>query len=411
MNDPNVTDPVAMPTSHSGLFDPPDELSKLRHEQPLARVRYANGEVGWLVTSHSIAKAVMTDQRFGRGGHETQLKTNPLMGASRYEEFEKALEPYGDWRPMRGFIFMDPPDHTRYRRLLAPYFSSRRMEEFRPRIEHIVAGRLLAMAEAGPPADLVQDFAIPISLWSQCTLLGVPPGEVDRFFRLGTIFFDPAVRPADVVEAWRNAWDYVRQLTVNRRRMPENDLISEVAAHGELTDDEIADTALVLFQGGLETTGDMLALGAFVLLEHPSQLESLRADDSRIVPATEELLRYSGIFRLITRTALAEVELAGHRIRAGEVVTISLAAANRDPDKFHHPDELDLARTASGHVGFAQGIHMCIGQDLARIELQVGLLQLVKRFPNLRLAVPKADVPVYGPEMGNFGVHKLPVIW
>jgi len=409
MRDSN--EPIALPTERTQLFGPADELATLRREQPLRRLRYTNGEVGWLVTSHALAKAVLTDSRFGRGDREAGERRSAIGDPARLSEFEQALEPYGDWRPMRGFIMMDPPAHTSYRRLLAPYFTARAMQAFRPRIEQIVAERLDVLEREGPPADLVSVVAAPVSLGSQCALLGVPAGEVERFFRLGTVLSDPAVPPTEAVAQWREAWEYVRALTRQKRAQPADDIISAIARHDELNDEDIADTALVLFQGGLETTGDMLALGTFVLLQHPEQLEALRADPSLAETAVEELLRYSGIFRLTARAALEDINLNGTLVKAGETVTVSLAAANRDPDKFEHPDTLELTRIATGHVAFAQGGHMCIGQHLARIELQAGLTGLLQRFPTLRLAVPADEVPVYGPHLGNFGVHELPVAW
>jgi cytochrome P450 len=402
---------VTLSAKRTGLFDPPDDFAKLRNRRPV-RLRYTNGDAGWLVTSHALAKAILTDSRFGRGDDiGTMLLRSPLGDPTRLAEFQDALEPYEGWRHMQGFIFMDPPEHTRYRRLLSPYFSARRLETFRPRIEQIVAKRLEAMEEAGPPVDLVRMFAAQVSLGSQCTLLGIPVEEAERFYWLAKMGADPAVQPREVVAAEREAWEYVRTLTARKRLDPGDDVISDICRHPELSDDEVADTALVLFLGGLDTTGDMLAVAVFILLCHPDQLDALRDDPTRIETAVEELLRYAGTSRFTPRTALEDVDLDGMLIRARETVQVSLAAANRDPEKFDEPDRLDLERSASGHLAFAQGIHMCLGQHLARIELQVGLSSLIQRFPTLRLAVPADEVPVDGPERPTFGVRELPVAW
>lgn len=383
----------------------------LRDDRPLSRLRYTNGDHGWLATNHRLSKLILTDSRFGRGDLDAQRERSAFADPKRLAEFERVLAPFGGWRPMRGFIEMDPPEHTRYRRLLAPHFTARRMGELRSRIEAIVADRLAAMDSAGSPVDLVSCFAAPVSLGSQCALLGIPPDQAERFFRLGTVMSDASAPVEDVVAMWREAWEYVHDLTRERRLRPADDVISDIARQDELADDEIADTALVVFQGGLETTGDMLALGAFLLLYYPEQMALLRSGRAEVEGAVDEMLRFAGIFRFVARTALEDIQIEESLILAGETVTISLATANRDPDRFEHPDELDFTRPATGHVAFAKGVHTCIGQHLARTELQVGLTSLIRHFPTLRLAVPAEAVPVYAPQMGMFGIHELPVAW
>lgn len=415
-----ATEPISLPSERSHVFDPPDDVARLRKEQPLCRLRRASGELGWLVMSHELARAVLRDTRFGLPDlSDPEVRRSTTGDPAKDAEFWKALEPYGDWFPMKGFIAMNPPEHTRYRRLLAPYFTAARMDEYRPRVERIVAERLDAMEQAGPPVDLVSTFAAPVSLACQCALLGIPASEAQRFYRLGTDLsfaadgdLSKATKSvAEAVAGWREAWEFIRELCAQKRLDPADDVISDIASEGELTDDEVADTALVLFQGGLETTGDMLALAAFILLCHADQLELLRADPSMIKPAVEELLRYGGVFRRADRTALEDVELEGVAIKAGEKVTISLEAANRDPDKFDHSDRLDLCRSAQGHIAFSQGIHVCVGQHLARVELQVAIASLIARFPALRLAVPAEEISVYSGASFVFGVHELPVAW
>lgn len=403
---PSVTEPIAISLVQTHPFDPPAEL---RNRQPIRRIRYSDGEIGWLVTSHALAKVVLTDSRFGRDRPGTRFHGG-FGDPGWMAKFSDACEAVG-YRPMRGFIEMNPPDHTRIRRLLASQFTIRRIAAFRPRIEQIVAEHLDALAQTDQPADLVSAFTTQVSLSSQCALLGIPYTDARRFFRLGTSGSDPSLTPMEVANAWREAYDFVRDVAVEKRLHPTDDVISFVASHAELTDDEVADTALVLFQGGLETTGDMMALGAFALLCHPDQLNALRQDSSRIESAVEELLRYSGIFRLLPRTALEDMDLDGNLVKTGELVTVSPAAANRDPRKFDDPDDLRLERSATGHVPFAQGIHMCLGQHLARLELQIGLRGLIQRFPALRLAVAADHVPVYGAIQPIYGVYMLPIAW
>lgn len=409
----STTQPIVIPTLQTDPIGPADGLADLRRQQPLCRLRYTNGEAGWLVTSHTLAKAVLTDRRFGRGDLGAHRDRTATGDPARIADFELALKPYDGWRPMRGFILMDPPDHTRFRRFLAPYFTAGRIADFRPRISQIVSERLDVLEREDAPSDLVSTFASPVSLHSQCALLGIPATQVSRFFRLGSVIADPSVPPTEVVAAWRDAWEYVRDLTEERREQPTDDLLSDIASSQELTDEEIADTALVLFQGGLETTGDMLALAVLILLCHPDELARLQDDAELMGMAVEELLRYAGIFRLVSRTALEDVQLNDVLIRTGETVTISLASANRDPEKFAHPDRLDLRRVThgQGHLAFAHGIHVCIGQHLARIELQVALAALFSRFPTLHLAGSTDELSFYGPHLDIYGVHALPVAW
>jgi cytochrome P450 len=411
--DPIATEAISFPTDRTHLLDPPDQLAQLREDTPLCPLRYPDGQIGWLVTSHALARRVLRDSRFGRDGVGLISHRTPFGDPAWLTEFEKECEAFGTWRPLQGFIFMDPPEHTRYRRLLAPYFTARRMAEFQPRIEAIVADRLDAMEQVGPPIDLVSSFAAPVSLASQCALLGVPADEATPFLRLSTLAFQPATPASDVVAAWRAAWEYVRSLVERKRLEPADDVISDIAGRADLSDDEITDTAFSLFQGGLEATGDMLALGAFVLLCSPPNVERLRKEPSIVKLAVEELLRYVSINHVaVGETALEDVELDGKRIKAGETITVSLAAANRDPAAFDRPNEFDVTRPATGsHLAFAQGIHMCIGQHLARLELQVGLTGLIGRFPTLHLTVPAEEVPVHGLGHGTCRIHSLAVGW
>jgi cytochrome P450 len=203
--------------------------------------------------------------------------------------------------------------------------------------------------------------------------------------------------------------EFIAELVAAKRAEPTDDLLSGLTA-GDLSDEELVNIGFVLLGAGLDTTANMLALGAFALLSHPGQLAALRADPGIADHAVEELLRYLSIIPFTVRTALDDVELRGERIRAGETVTVSIPAANRDPAHFADPDTLDLLRPAGGHVAFGHGVHQCLGQQLARVELRVVLPALVTRFPALRLAIPAEDVPMRT-DMLIYGVHALPVTW
>jgi cytochrome P450 len=303
---------------------------------------------------------------------------------------------------------MDAPEHTRYRRMLTSQFTVRRMRRLTEQVESITAEHLDAMEKHGGPLDLVTALAQPIPAQVFCELLGVPyedrarlQGPVLDLFRLGP--------PEQMAAAYAVVHEFIGELVAAKRAEPTDDLLSGLTT-SDLSDEELVNIGFVLLGAGLDTTANMLALGTFALLTHPDQLAALRADPGIADHAVEELLRYLSIIPFTVRTALADVELHGERIKAGETVTVSVPAANRDPAHFADPDTLDLLRPTSGHVAFGHGVHQCLGQQLARVELRVVLPALLTRFPTLRLAVPAEDIPMRT-DMLIYGVHKLPVAW
>jgi cytochrome P450 len=239
-----------------------------------------------------------------------------------------------------------------------------------------------------------------------CELLGVPTTEREEFQRLATVLGDLDVAVADRIAAMGRLEAYVRSLIPAKRATPTDDLLSDLATT-DLTDDELAGIGWFLLGAGMDTTANMLGLGTFALLRHPEQLAALRADPGLVDAAVEELMRYLTIAHTGARAALADVELADQVIRAGETVCLSLIAANRDPKRFPDPDVLDIRRRAAGHLGFGHGVHQCLGQQLARIELRVAFPLLLARFPALRLAVAPEEVPLRRSSI--HGVTALPV--
>jgi cytochrome P450 len=204
---------------------------------------------------------------------------------------------------------------------------------------------------------------------------------------------------------------YLRDLVRRKRSQHDDDLLSGLMASSDLDEEELTNVVFLLLVAGHETTANMLGLGTFALLQNPGQLAALRSDPALMDNAVEELLRYLTIVQFgTTRTALQDVEVDGQVIKAGDTVSISLPAANRDPEKFEHPDALDVSRAAGGHVAFGHGIHQCLGQQLARIEMRIGYAGLFREFPDLRLAVPAQDVALRD-QMSIYGVHNLPVEW
>lgn len=402
-----ATEPFEFPTRRTQPFDPPAELGQLRDERPLCPLRYSDGAVGWLATSHGLARAVLSDPRF-----EVRPLRPPPVGAP--ETAAAVYEATADDPTNAGsVILLDPPEHTRVRRLQTAHFTARRMSEHRAQIERIVADRLDAMEQIGPPLDLVETFALPASSFAICELLGVPRSDSERFEHLEAIVQDPTASVEEKLAANLQFADYVRGVIAHKRAHPSDDLLSELVAGGELSDEELTGVARLLFGAGHHTTATMLAFSTFALLCERDRWERLRADPSSIDGAVEELLRYLTIVQtsVLTRNATEDVELAGVPIRAGESVTVSLSAANRDPDRFADPDTLDIARDAMGHVAFGYGRHMCLGQHLARIEIQIGLAGLIRRFPTLHLNVSPDEVPMHSGDHLVYGVRELPVAW
>jgi cytochrome P450 len=394
-----MSSPVTLPLERQNPFDPPRDLREWREEGPIRPMLYADGHVGWLVTGYAAARSVLADPRFST---EPGL-LHPPVGRRITQQVLADVPGF--------FLSEDPPEHTRFRRQLTGQFTVRHMQRLQPRIEKITSDRLDAMEHAGPPADLVRAFALPVPSLVICELLGVPYTGHRRFQAQSEIMLNLDSTPEQVREAMDDLMDYMRELVVHKRAEPGDDLISTMVATRQLTRDEITGVAMLLLVAGHETTANMLALGTFTLLQNPAQLTALREDPSLAGTAVEELLRYLTIVHLgPVRAAREDVEIEGHMIKAGESVTLSLAAANRDPGQFEAADTLDITRPATGHLAFGHGIHQCLGQQLARIEMRVGYPALLRRFPGLRLAVPAEQVATRS-NMAIYGVHRLPVAW
>jgi cytochrome P450 len=386
----------ALPTTRDAKcpFDPPGELTRIREMNPLSRMKYPNGHVGWLATSRANVRAVLSDPRFSA---RTELMNLPTPGSTSTQKPPPA-EP-GD------FIGMDAPQHSRYRRLLTGQFTVRRMRTLTERLEQITAGQLDEMERNGPTVDLVQAFARPIPALMICELLGVSYEERDSFQSDAELITGASELTDDFFAAYGRLQEFLLKLVLAKRAAPGDDMLSGLTT-SDLTDQELSNIAVGLLGAGLGTTSNMLTLGTLVLLQQPERLEAMRADPDQ---AIEELLRYLSIVPMLVRVALEDVELDGHQIRAGESVTVSIEAANRDPEQFTDPDVLDLRRQGGGHMAFGHGIHQCLGQQLARVEMQVAFRGLLDRFPALRLAVPFEDLRVRPGLV--FDVHELPVTW
>ncbi|MEU0570965.1 cytochrome P450 [Nonomuraea sp. NPDC005983] len=392
---------VRFPTERPSPFDPPEELGRWREEAPLSPLAYPGGHQGWLVTGYAAARAVLADPRFS----SRLEKLRWPIDWEGFESNELALPP--------GFFMqLDPPDHTRFRRRLAAQFTVRRLKGLEPEVERITADVLDAMERGGAPADLVREFALPVPSLVICELLGVPYADRERFQHDSATALRTGSTKEEVGAAMTSLFGYLYELVGKKQAQPANDLLSGLVVEGGLTQEEIAGAGLLLLVAGHETTASMLGLGAYVLMENPDQLGALRQNPSLMEGAVEELLRYLSVAHLgPLRAALEDVEIAGQTIRKGEVVTLSIPAANRDPGRFQDPERLDVTKPVQvGHLAFGHGIHQCLGHQLARIEMRVAFRALFERFPGLRPAVPPEEVPMRT-DMTIYGAHSLPVTW
>lgn len=401
-----MTGQATLPPLHMrrNTFDPTPELGEIRETAGVRTVVNAFGMEIYLVTRHDDVKAVLSD-------HERFSNTRPpgfvLPGAPQLSEEDQASARAGN------LLGLDPPEHQRLRRMLTPEFTIRRMKRLEPRIVEIVDTHLDAMQSAGPPADLVADFALPIPSLVICELLGVPYEDREDFQQRSARQLDLSAPIPERLELQRQGREYMRGLVARARREPGDDILGMlIREHGdELSDDELVGVAGLLLLAGHETTSNMLGLGVLALLRHPDQLAMVRDDPDAVGPAIEELLRWLSIVQTaIPRITTTDVELAGVPIPAGQLVFASLPAGNRDPGFVESPDVLDIRRGAPGHLAFGHGVHHCLGAPLARMEMRIALPALLRRFPGLRLAEPFEDVQWRSFHF-IYGLKSLAVAW
>jgi cytochrome P450 RapN len=393
--------PTAYPFRQPSGVEIDPEYARLRRERPLARVTMPYGGNAWLVTRYEDVRTVLGDARFSRAA---TLKRDVPRLVPLIQQVSSILT-------------MDPPDHTRQRRIVGKFFTARHVEALRPRVQAFTDELLDTLIAQGPPVDLVTGLTRPLPLLVICELLGVPFAERGLFD-----IWSEAMRStgADAVEKMRQAgrlpWDYLADRIVAERATPTDSLLGElVRARDEedrLTEQELVSFAVTLLLAGHETTTDELGNFVVTLLSRPEELELLRADPSLIDSAVEELLRFVPIGTLsgFTRIALEDVELSGGVVRAGDAVVVQADAANHDETVFPDADRLDLRRSPNRHLAFGFGPHHCLGAQLARVELRTAIGSLLQRLPDLRLATRPHEVPW---KLGRsaLGPSAVPVTW
>lgn len=373
----------------------------LQEHEPLARVKLPYGEEGWLLTRYDDVRIALGDARFSLA--EAAVRDVPRLTAQRY-----------------GGILtdQDPPDHTRLRRLVAKAFTARRVEQLRGYAEQLTSELLGEMVKAGPPADLAQALAVPLPGLMICELIGVPYADRDQFQDwVGAWMSVTALTPEQRSDYIAQLAGYLASLAALRRKNPTDDLLGALVIASDqgdrLTEDEVVQLTLVLLAAGYESTASQIVNFTYALLTHPDQLALLRSRPDLMSGAVEELMRWTPLLAVadvLPRYALEEVELSGGTVRAGEPVLLAKHAANRDRRRYEDPDRLDITRDAQGQLGFGHGAHHCLGAPLARMDVQSALAALLERFPDLRLAVPEAELE-WKSGMAVRGPVALPIAW
>jgi cytochrome P450 len=393
--------------------DPYPTYAALRSDAPAMRLALPDGREAWLLTRCSDVETVLTDRdRFSTRSFLGQVDGPELPSRVRqvYMLFNEIM------------LGKDPPEHTRLRKLVQKAFTPRLVEALRPKVREI-AERLLDAVEERARAtgertmDVIADYAFPIPVTIIMDLLGIPQdGRKDiRRWSTALASFDGSLAIAEQIAPEVDAFvEYLRTLAEEKRRTPQDDLISalvEVEEEGDRrSDEDLLAMIYVLIFAGHETTLHLIGNGTLALLTHPGEFERLKRDPSLIKSAVEELLRYDPSVEIPrARVAVDDVELAGVTIKKGDVVLVAIASANRDPDRFDHPEDLNISRPENRHLTFGKGIHVCIGGALARLEGQIAFETLIQRMPGLRLAVPANELTIRPGGIFLRGLSSLPV--
>jgi cytochrome P450 len=358
-------------------FDPLPRLGKLRDRAPVSRLTSFLGLTVWVVTGEPEARAVLAD------GVSFSNDIRPYVGEAGAAVVDSSVG---------GLGFTDPPGHTVLRKLLTPEFTMRRLERLRPRVQAIVESRLDAMAAEAPgrsPVDLVSTFAFPVPFLVICELLGLPDEERETFRRLGAARFDVSGGGRGTLGAVSGSREYLMNFVRRQRQDPGEGLVGQLLReHGDrISDHDLGGLADGVFTGGLETSASMLSLGTAVLLEHREVYARVAADPAYTDRVVEELLRYLSVVQVgFPRFARTDVEVAGQKVRSGDLVMVHLAAADRDP-RAGWDDRFDPERAPGrAHLAFGHGLHRCVGAELARMELRTAYPALSRRFPDLAAA-------------------------
>jgi cytochrome P450 len=386
--------------------DPHPFYAQWRQTGPVRPVVLPGGFGGWLVTSYEDARQALTDPRLSQAIQPPQVN-DPIP-----PQVNDPIPP--DIGAAIGYhmLAVDPPDHTRLRRLVTAAFTARRIEALRPRIEQITDELLDAMA-GREQVDLIDALAFPLPIQVICELLGIPSQDRDSFRSWSNTLVGGEALRVQLPAAMTALVSYVRALIADRRQHPGDDLLSGLIAVRDqadrLSEDELSSMVFLLLIAGHETTVNLIGNGSYLLLSHRERWERLRADPELLPAAIEEFLRYESPVETATfRITTEAMEIGGVIVPAGEIVVVSLLSANRDEKRFPDAAELRLDRPQNSHMAFGHGIHYCLGAPLARLEAKVAFSKLLARFPGLRLATD--EEPSWRPGLLLRGHQALPVL-
>ncbi|GAA2558772.1 cytochrome P450 [Winogradskya consettensis] len=395
--------PIDFPLPPPGsIFHPGVELAELQRDRPVAEFRLADGSTGWLVTRYEDVRTVLVDPRFSRAEANKPGVPDPGLGQATTDSI----------------LGMDPPEHTRLRRLVAGAFTVRRVEALRPRVVEMVDELIDQLVKLGQPADLVENFSLPLPVQVICELLGVPAEDRHEFHGWSDVVLsDSTAKPEEIQAGFGHLSAYFQKLIAVKRERPADDLMTALIAarddRDRLSESELVRLCLTVLIAGHETTANQINMFLLTLHQFPDQLARLQERPESIPQAVEELMRFvqlgAGGVGLI-RVATEEVELSGVRLPAGSAILPVTAIANRDPALVSDPDRLDILRSNGAHLGFGAGVHHCLGAQLARMELQEALRGLLGRLPSLRIDVP-VDELHFKEGMIVRSLHALPVRW
>ncbi|MFF4969755.1 cytochrome P450 [Streptomyces sp. NPDC001037] len=390
----------SFPQRRTCPYQPPGVYRDIAERGPINQVTLWNGRRVWLFTGYAESREILSDPRLSSDRSYDEYPTMaPHLGA---EEARKLV-----------LVGEDPPIHDIHRRLLNPEFGLKHARALRPRIQADIDALIDAIVEKGPPADLVADYAMPIPGLAMSALLGIP-FEDHAFFQDATRGVMQASTPEETNAAGKALFGYLDGLVSAQERDPGEELLGRLARRvlmGELGHDELVQLAMVLLIAGLETTSSMIPLGVVALFDHPEQLAALREGRVPVRDAVEELLRITAVTDFGgVRWVTDDIEIAGRHIKAGDGIVVSSTMANRDPSVHAAPYTFDLSRGSRQHLTFGFGIHQCLGQSLARTQLEVAYETLVRRLPGLRLAVDPGELAMR--QSGTMqGLVSLPVTW
>jgi cytochrome P450 len=390
------------PMARQCPLHPAVELASLQSSEPIARVRLWNELEAWLLTRHEDVRTILADPRISADSDRPGYPHVSAATAETREQFPT-------------FLQMDSPEHSFYRRMLTGDFTVKSTEARRGEVSQIVDEAIDALLQMEPPVDFIEAFALVVPSAVISRMLGVPYTDHDFFQSRSRTLVSGHTTAEQARIATQEMRDYLSNLVSMKAREPTDDLLSRLIVRhmqtGELSHDQVVATARLLLTGGHDTTANMIGLGTLAFLLNADQLAQLRSEQSLVRNAVEEMLRYFTITHLgRRRIANGDISIGGETIKAGDGVIAAAEIANRDPSVFPSPDDFDIDRDTTKHVAFGYGPHQCLGQNLARVELQTVLEKLFKRIPSLQLAASLPDLPFKEAAI-VYGLEELPVTW